>query len=110
MMNPPPPPPPRRPDFPQNPSQNITPEEVAIKQARMEQMVLESRLELVRTQRQMRESKVNRRLMFVTCFVVSGFMAYVLDKKGNSPEVSFLGCVLTFVLIAAWWSYKKPFT
>jgi hypothetical protein len=105
-MNQPPPPPP-----PPYSSQNDPPkeEDVAVKQARMEQMVLESRLEIVRTQRQQRESKASRRLMFITCFAVSGFMAFILDKKGYSPQLSFFGCVLTFVLIATWWTFKKPY-
>jgi hypothetical protein len=102
--------PPHRPEYPaQREPEKLTPDEVAIKQARMEQMVLESKLEIVRMQRQQRESRVSRRMMFILCFAASGFMAYMLDKKGYSPQLSFFGCVLTFVLIAGWWTYKKPY-
>ena len=96
--------PPPRPEGPPR-----DPDEVMRQQARLEQMMLESRLEIVRSHREQRESRVNRRFTFILCFALSGFVAFILDKKGFSPEQSFVGCVVTFVVIAAWWTYRKPY-
>jgi len=85
------------------------PAEVARRQARIEQQMMESKLEIMRSHRQQRESTVNRRFTFLLVFAMSGGVAYVLDHKGYSPQTSILGCVLTIVVIGGWWAFRKPY-
>jgi Flp pilus assembly protein TadB len=85
------------------------PDEVARRQARLEQMQMESHLEILRTRRQQRESGVNRRFTFFLVFALSGGVAWVLDHKGYKPEVSILGCVLTIVVVGGLWAFRKPY-
>ena len=70
---------------------------------------MESTLEIMRSHRQQRESGVNRRFTFILVFALSGGVAYVLDHKGYSPEVSIAGCVLTIVVVGGWWAFRKPY-
>lgn len=98
-MNQPPAPPPQPQD----------PREVALRQARLEQQAMEAKLDILHMHRRQRESAVSRRFMFVLVFAFAGAVAYVLDAKGYSPQVSILGCVLTIVIVGAWWAYRKPY-
>jgi hypothetical protein len=82
--------------------------EVLRQQARLEQQMNEAKLEIFRTHRQQRESTVGRRFSFLMVFALSALVAYVLDHKGYSPQISILGCVLTIVLVGTWWAYRKP--
>jgi hypothetical protein len=90
-------------------TQPSNPDDVAQKQARLEQMKMEAQLEIMRSHRQQRESTVNRRFTFLLVFALSGGVAYVLDHKGYSPQTSILGCVLTIVVIGGWWAFRKPY-
>jgi hypothetical protein len=76
---------------------------------RLEQQAMEAKLEILKTHRQQRESAVSRRLMFVLVFGFAAAVAYGLDAKGCSPQVSILGCVLTIVIVGGWWAYRKPY-
>jgi hypothetical protein len=90
-------------------TQPSNPDEVAQKQARLEQMKMEAQLEIMRSHRQQRESTVNRRFTFLLVFALSAGVAYVLDHKGYSPQTSILGCVLTIVVVGGWWAFRKPY-
>jgi hypothetical protein len=85
------------------------PAEVARRQMRLEQQMMESKLEIMRSHRQQRESAVNRRFTFLLVFGLSGFVAFALDHKGYSPQTSILGCVLTIVVVGGWWAFRKPY-
>jgi len=85
------------------------PAEVARRQMRLEQQMMESKLEIMRTHRQQRESAVNRKWSFFLVFALSALVAYVLDHKGYSAEISILGCVLTIVVVGGWWAFRKTF-
>ncbi len=85
------------------------PAEVARRQMRLEQMAREAKLDIMQMRRRQRESAVSRRFMFVLVFGFAGGVAYVLDAKGCSPQVSILGCVLTIVIVGGWWVYRKPY-
>lgn len=85
------------------------PAEVARRQARLEQQMMESKLEIMRSHRQQRESTVNRRFTFLLVFALSGAVAWMLDHRGAKPEISVLGCVLTIVVVGGWWAYRKPY-
>ncbi len=94
-------------DFP--PQQPRSPDEVARRQMQLEQLQMEAQLGILQTRRQQRESAVNRRWTFFLVFALSGGVAYVLDRSGQKPEVSIMGCVFTIVVVSAWWIYRKPF-
>ena len=82
-------------------------DEVARQKARLEQQMLEAKLEILRSHRQRREAAVSRRFSFLLVFALSGFVAFVLDRRGWSPAVSVLGCVLTIVTVGVFWAYRK---
>jgi uncharacterized membrane protein len=77
--------------------------------ASLEQRMLEAQLEIVRSARQQRESRQSRKIWLVATFGFSSFVAYVFDHKGASPVVSFVACVVTFVLLATWWAFRKTY-
>ncbi len=101
-MNAPPAPPPRPPS-PEDPA------EVARRQARLEVLAQESRLEILRSQRQQRESTQSRRLSFFLVFALATAVTWILDHRGARPEVSIAGCVLTIVVFGGWWAFRKPY-
>jgi VanZ family protein len=82
------------------------PAEVARRQARLEQQMMEAKLEIYRTSREQRESTVKRRLNFFLVFALSVSVAYVLDHKGYSAQTSILGFVLSIVVLGGWWAFR----
>jgi len=99
MMQPSSPPPPGEQD----------PAEVARRQARLEQQMNESRLEILRTHRQQRESTQSRRVSFFLVFGLSAAVAWILDHKGYPPQISVGGCCVTIVVVGSWWAYKSMY-
>lgn len=93
----------------QQPLQPQDPDEVARRKARLENMMLESRLEILQTQRHQRESAVNRRWTLFLVFALSGGVAWVLDHNGQKPEVSIIGCMMTIAVVGGWWAFRKPY-
>ncbi len=92
---------------PNDPSRD--PAEVARRQMRLEQQMMEAKLEIMGSVRRQRESAVNRRFTFILVFALAGGVAYALDHKGYSPEISIIGCVLTIVVVGGWWISRKPY-
>jgi hypothetical protein len=98
MNQPPTPPPPPR-----------DPNDVAMKQARLEIQMNEAKLEIIRSHRHQRESAVNRRFTFIVIFALSMGIAYIMDHKGYSPQMSVLGFLVVFCGVGGWWTFRKPY-
>jgi len=76
---------------------------------RLEQQVYESRIEILRTQRERRESTQSRRITFFLVFGLSAAVAWILDHKGYPPQISIGGCVVTLVVVGTWWAFRKGY-
>ncbi len=81
----------------------------ARQQFMLEQRMLEAKLEAMRSQRDQRTGQVSRVMNLFFVFAIAGGVAFLLDAKGYSPKVSILSSVVTLVVIAAWWAYRKPY-
>jgi len=96
---------PHDPDAP--PPSSMNPE--TMKQMRLEQMMLEAKLEEMRAHRNRRTGQVSRVVNLFFVFAIAGAVAFLLDARGYSAKVSILSSVVTLVVIAAWWAYRKPY-
>ncbi len=95
--------PPPTPENPQDPA------EVARRQMRLEQQMMEARLDILQTARKQKESGIRRTAGFLLVFLFSGLVAWALDHKGKPPEVSIGGAVLTIVVVGTWFAYRKTY-
>jgi Flp pilus assembly protein TadB len=106
--NPPPPPRSGRPVDPDAPPPDSMHPEVR-EQYALEQRMLEARLEAMRSNRDRRTGQVSRVMNLFFVFAIAGGVAFLLDAKGYSPKVSILSSIVTLVVIAGWWAYRKPY-
>jgi hypothetical protein len=75
----------------------------------LEQRMLEAKLEAMRSNRDRRTGQVSRVMNLFFVFAIAGGVAFLLDAKGYSPKVSILSSIVTLVVIAGWWAYRKPY-
>jgi Flp pilus assembly protein TadB len=85
------------------------PAEVARRQARLEQQMLEARLEILQSHRKQRESTQSRRLNFFLVFALSAAVAWIVDRKGYPPQIVIGSAVVTIVVFGGWWAFRKPY-
>src|ERR1700734_4056075 len=75
----------------------------------LEQRMMEAKLEAMRSNRNRRTGQVSRVMNLFFVFAIAGGVAFLLDAKGYSPKVSILSSIVTLVVVAAWWAYRKPY-
>jgi hypothetical protein len=110
-MTPDGPPPPSRPRPPADPDppppSGMHPE--TRQQYALEQRMMEAKLEAMRSNRDRRTGQVSRVMNLFFVFALAGGVAFLLDAKGYGPKVSILSSIVTLVVVAAWWAYRKPY-
>jgi Flp pilus assembly protein TadB len=105
--SPPPPSRPRPPDPDAPPPSAMHPD--TRQEYVLEQRMMEAKLEAMRSNRNRRTGQVSRVMNLFFVFAIAGGVAFLLDAKGYSPKVSILSSIVTLVVVAAWWAYRKPY-
>lgn len=75
----------------------------------LEQRMMEAKLEAMRSHREQKTARVGRVVNLFLVFAVAGGIAFLLDAKGYSPQVSIGSSIVTLVIVAAMWAYRKPY-
>lgn len=79
------------------------------KEYMLEQRMLEAKLEAMRANTNKRTGQVSRVMNLFFVFAIAGGVAFLLDARGYSAKVSILSSVVTLVVVAAFWAYRKPY-
>ena len=106
------PPPPRTPEAPPRDPDAPPPSQMhpdVRQQYALEQRMLEAKLEAIRAQSNRRTGQVSRVMNLFFVFAIAGGIAFLLDARGYSPKVSILSSIVTLVVIATIWAYRKPY-